>query len=202
VARKKHIRLECETLEYRVVPAANFSQFVDPHPALGNAFGARVLPLSTGNIVTTSPLDDAGGTDAGAVYLFNSATGALISTLTGSHANDQVGSGGITVLNNGNYIIDSPNWDCPTEVDVGAVTWASGTNGVSGIIDSTKSLAGNSANDHVGSNGVKQLSNGNFVIISPGWHSTTLGFGPSDHCQKRIRSQYSVGAGHAYLRSF
>ena len=60
--------------------AAPISEFVDPHPAPGNQFGARVLPLSTGNVVITSPFDDAGGTDAGAVYLFNGATGALIST--------------------------------------------------------------------------------------------------------------------------
>jgi hypothetical protein len=55
--------------------AAGFAEFVDPHPAAGNQFGASVVPLSTGNVVVTSPFDDAGGTDAGAVYLFNGRTG-------------------------------------------------------------------------------------------------------------------------------
>src|SRR4051794_25117387 len=77
-------------LETRITPA--FSEFIDPHPAAGNQFGATILPLSTGNVVVTSPFDDAGGTDAGAVYLFNGSTGALISTLTGSTANDRIGN--------------------------------------------------------------------------------------------------------------
>src|SRR5437867_2768795 len=71
--------------------AASFPEFVDPHPAPGNQFGYTVLALSTGNVVITSPFDDAGGTDAGAAYLFNGSTGALISTLVGSTANDLVG---------------------------------------------------------------------------------------------------------------
>ena len=57
-----------------------------------------MVALSTGNVVITSPYDNAGGTGAGAVYLFNGATGALISTLIGSHAGDNIGSGGVTAL--------------------------------------------------------------------------------------------------------
>src|SRR5262245_66553216 len=93
------------------VAAATFTEFVDPHPATGNQFGAAVVPLSTGNVVITSPFDDAGGTDAGAVYLFNGATGALISTLHGSRENDHVGGGGVTALANGNYVVRSPDVD-------------------------------------------------------------------------------------------
>src|SRR5881296_103213 len=70
--------------------AATFPEFVDPNPAPGNQFGATVVVLSTGNVVILSPGDDAGGTDAGAVYLFNGSTGALISTLVGSTASDFV----------------------------------------------------------------------------------------------------------------
>ena len=73
-----------EPLERRLVFNAAFPEFVDPNPNPGNQFGNTVLPLSTGNVVITSPFDDAGGTDAGAAYLFNGATGALISTVTGS----------------------------------------------------------------------------------------------------------------------
>src|SRR5260221_10577642 len=78
--------------------AASFPEFVDPHPAPGNQFGSIVVPLSTGNVVITSPHDNAGGTNAGAVYLFNGATGALISTLRGSTAGDVVGQSGVTAL--------------------------------------------------------------------------------------------------------
>src|SRR5947208_217516 len=90
-------------LETRVTPS--ITEFADPHAASGNQFGATVFALSTGDVVVTSPFDDAGGTDAGAVYLFNGATGALISTLKGSHANDNVGSGGVVALTNGNFVV-------------------------------------------------------------------------------------------------
>ena len=69
-------------------------EFVDPDPASGNKFGTTIAPLNTGNVVITSPSDDVGATDAGAVYLFNGSTGALISTLKGSTGNDRVGLSG------------------------------------------------------------------------------------------------------------
>src|SRR5881394_2733600 len=126
----------CWSLSSGTLQAASFPEFVDPHPDGGNQFGATILPLSTGNVVITSPLDDAGGTDAGAVYLFNGATGALISTLRGSSAFDQVGSAGVTSLTNGNYVLQSPRWDSGGLVDAGAATWGNGTTGVSGIVSS------------------------------------------------------------------
>ena len=78
-----------------------FTEFIDPHPNPDNRFGDTVVPLNTGNVVVTSPLDDAGGSNAGAVYLFDGATGALISTLTGSSDNDQIGSNGVSALSTG-----------------------------------------------------------------------------------------------------
>ncbi len=151
------------------VLAATFPEFVDPNPAAGNQFGATVLTLSTGNVVVTSPFDDAGGSDAGAVYLFNGATGALISTLHGSTTNDQLGSNGVTVLTNGNYVVRSPFWNNGAIAEAGAATWGSGTTGVSGVVSAANSLVGSSAIDRVGSAGVTALSNGNYVVSSPFW---------------------------------
>src|SRR5262245_16671992 len=82
-------RPRVERLEDRRVLVAPFAEFIDPHPSPDDGFGENIVPLSTGNVVITARLDDAGGQDAGAVYLFNGANGALISTLTGSHANDR-----------------------------------------------------------------------------------------------------------------
>ncbi|MFN5434920.1 MAG: hypothetical protein ACK5ES_10185, partial [Planctomyces sp.] len=124
-------------------------QFTDPNPNAGNAFGSSVLVLSSGNVVVTSPNDDAGGTDAGAVYLFNGMTGALISTLRGSSANDQIGSTGLTALTNGNYVVRSSNWDSGTITNVGAVTWGNGTTGISGIVSSSNSIVGQTANQGI-----------------------------------------------------
>ncbi len=154
--------------------AATFPEFVDPHPAPGNQFGATVVALSRGNVVITSPYDDAGGTDAGAVYLFNGSTGALISTLRGSTAGDQVGSSGVTVLANGNYVVCSLNWDNGAVVNAGAVTWGNGTTGVSGVVSAANSLVGSKASDMVGSGGVTVLSNGNYVVASGSWDNGVI----------------------------
>ena len=148
-----------------VLAAPPFAEFVDPNPNPGNQFGAVVLPLSTGNVVITSPNDDAGGTNAGAVYLFNGATGALISTLRGSSADDQVGSEGVIVLSSGNYLVPNQSWSDGK----GAVTWCSGISGVEGVVSSSNSLVGSAEGNSVGYGGVTLLTNGNYVVRSQTW---------------------------------
>ncbi len=150
--------------------AASFGEFIDPHPAPGNQFGSHIVPLSTGNVVITSPYDDAGGNDAGAVYLFNGATGALISTLRGNKGGDNVGIDGVTVLANGNFVVASPNFDNGLVIDGGAATWCSGTTGVNGAVSAANSLVGTVGFDQVGSGYVVALTNGNYVVGSPMWN--------------------------------
>ena len=134
-----------------------------------SGFGSSIVPLSTGNVVVTNPEDSFAASDAGAVYLFNGRTGALISTLTGSYANDQVGRNGITALTgNGNYVVSSSNWND----NIGAATWGNGTTGISGAVSSSNSLVGSTSGDNVGNNGITALSNGNFVVSSPSWNNT------------------------------
>lgn len=157
-----------------VVPASTraavpFSQFVDPHPSPGNQFGATVLALSTGNVVVTSPYCDFNGPNTGSVYLFNGATGALISELHGSSFDDRIGSDGVTALSNGNYVIRTQQWDRGSVVNVGAVTWGSGTTGVSGVVSEANSLIGSASNDRVGSGRITVLSGGGYVVQSPSW---------------------------------
>jgi Ca2+-binding RTX toxin-like protein len=166
-ARRAATQPSLERLETRVNLAP--LQFLDPNPSTGNGFGTVVLPLSTGNVVVTAPGDDAGGTDAGAVYLFNGATGQLISTLRGSSAYNSIGSSGITALSSGNYLVLSPNWDNGTATNAGAVTWGSGTAGVSGVVGPGNSLVGSSEADGIGFGGVTVLSNGNYVLSNSLW---------------------------------
>ena len=45
----------------------------------------------------------------GAVYLYNGASGTVISTLTGKKAWDLAGSGEVIVLSNGNSVVSSPD---------------------------------------------------------------------------------------------
>jgi hypothetical protein len=130
----------------------NIMKFADPNPGSGNGFGGSVVELTNGNVVITSPTATVNGVSgAGAVYLFNGTTGALISTLYGSTTNDKVGENGVTALPNGHFVVVSGTWDCnatlcpainATVVDVGAVTWGSGTSGVSGPVSSSNSLVG------------------------------------------------------------
>ena len=139
-------------------------------------FGQAVYALPTGNIVIV----DAGfNGSAGAVYLYNSATRALISRLTGGNPNDQVGSDGVTVLPNGNYVVVSNHWNG----DMGAATWGSGASGVTGTVSASNSLVGSSANDQIGNYTITTLSNGNYVVRSAQWNgnlgAATWGSGTS-----------------------
>src|SRR6516162_4461394 len=104
--------------------------FVDPHPTTGAHFGQLATVLSSGNVVVTNPHDNFGGNNAGAVYLYDGLTGALLSSLAGSSANDSVGSSGVVALTNGNYVVLSVGWNGAR----GAATWGSGTAGVSGAV--------------------------------------------------------------------
>jgi hypothetical protein len=139
-------------------------------PSGSGSFGKQVVVLLNGNIVVADPgYDTATAVDAGAVYLYDGNTLALISALTGSHSGDQIGSGyfgvakGITALSNGNYVVSSPNWNG----QAGAVTWASGVTGVTGTVSIANSLVG-LCNDLVGS-AVLALPDGNYVVGSPFW---------------------------------
>ena len=81
-------------------------------PVGSGQFGTTVTVLTNGNYVVTDRFYDEGAVaDVGAVYLYNGSTHALISTLKGTTASDQIGSGGITALTNGNYVVISPAWD-------------------------------------------------------------------------------------------
>ncbi|OAH96536.1 filamentous hemagglutinin N-terminal domain-containing protein, partial [Methylomonas methanica] len=176
--------------------------FEDPNPTntLGvtSGFGTGTSVLWSTNVAVTNPYDDFGGQDAGAVYLYNGWSGALIATVTGSHADDRLGSGGITQLVSqntntnvnvsfnslGNFLISSPYWDGGK----GAVTWAAGNGSVSGVISSANSLVGSSAGDAVGSGSIVLVdnyygatghtwSNDNgylkYLVLNPQWNANT-----------------------------
>jgi hypothetical protein len=169
---------------------------INPDPAGGGAFGWTVTPLANGNVVVTNPQDSFVAAGSGAAYLFNGRTGALPADLVGGAAQDQVGGGstgsgpgaggnapgtaplnqvglgGVTALSNGNYVVQSPSWNG----NRGAVTWGSGTAGVSGVVGPGNSLVGTNPGDQVGSGGgalqspgVVALANGNYVVQSPSW---------------------------------
>lgn len=139
-------------------------------PPGSGAFGVVVTVLPNGNFVVTDPAYDASPTltDVGAVSLF-SASGRLLSRLTGSHPSSGVGNGGIRVLPNGNYLVLSPSWRDGPGPNMGAVTWCDAASGVSGVISAENSLIGSTQGDSVGNGGLRILANGNYLILSPNW---------------------------------
>ncbi|HEY9671776.1 MAG TPA: CHAT domain-containing protein [Waterburya sp.] len=149
-------------------------QLLDPNPAAGNLFGGWTAVLSNGNVVVSSSRDDLMATDAGAVYLFNPNTGALLGTINGSNANDRFGIGAITALPNGNYVFANPDADIGGIVNAGTVILANGGTGAE-----INRISGTNTNDRFGfrvansidnqpleRNEVVALTNSNYVFGS------------------------------------
>ena len=146
-----------------------------PGPPGSQTFGAAVALLPNGNFVVTDPLAQSGTMTVGRVYLYRP-DGTLINFFSGSTADDRVGSGGITVLANGNFVVSSPYWSNDSFAGAGAVTWVDGSSGLSGLVSASNSLVGSVANDHVGANAngyanIIALPSGNYVVPSPDWNN-------------------------------
>ena len=160
-----------------IASRAHAAQTDIPGPSGSVAFGTSVTVLSNGNIVVADANASAGAAaNVGAVYLYGP-SGALISKLAGSSANDQVGSGGIVPVGTGNFVVLSPNWTRNGAASAGAATWVNGTTGLAGVVSVDNSLVGTTANDQVGLNGIAILANGNFVVSSPNWNGTAIAVG-------------------------
>jgi hypothetical protein len=130
---------------------------------------STVTPLTNGNFVVVTTRFNGG---AGAVtWVSGSKRGdAAISaanSLVGTAAADAVGSGGVTVLSSGNYVVSSPSFGG----GLGAATFGSGNTGTTGTVSSGNSFVGAAAADHVSSGSVTALANGNYVVRSPEWNS-------------------------------
>ena len=146
-----------------VIPGVSV-ELVDPNPGNNNFFG-QTLQLLGGNILVSNPNDDFAGNNSGAVYQFDGTTGALLSSLRGSSAGDQVGSGGLLSVSGGNAVIRSPLWSA----SAGALTWTNGVAPLGGALGPTNSLVGASAGDGLGSGGFQNLFNGKYVVFTPNW---------------------------------
>ena len=144
-------------------------------PSGSGSFGSDVLVLPNGNYVVADPQFDGTAVDVGAVYLYNGATNQLISTITGSTANDFIGDDGLKQVGLSNFVIISSSWDNGGTVDAGAVTWVDGTIGLSGHVSAGNSLVGTAGGDRVGLDGVTLLTNGNYVVDSSVWGTGNVG---------------------------
>jgi hypothetical protein len=103
-------------------------------------------------------------------------------SLVGS-SNGDFSSASVTALTNGNYVVSSSTWDCTATLcpspaiaaavtNVGSVTWASGTTGITGPVTSANSLVGSTASDGIGT--VNALPNGNYLVNSAFWNCNAV----------------------------
>jgi hypothetical protein len=142
--------------------------------------GYGVTALANGNyVVRSSSWKNGTAMEAGAVTFGNGTTGttgviSASNSLVGSNAQDFVGNRGVTALPNGNYVVSSMNWHNGELFNAGAVTFGSGTSGVTGEVSIANSLVGSSADDLVGLQDVTALAGGNYVVITPGWDFDVL----------------------------
>ena len=146
--------------------------------------GGGVVALASGNYVVASPNWSNGGTTTVGAATWGSGTTGIAgaigpgNSLTGTKAGDHVAGGGINALSNGNYVVASPLWTgnaAGAPNAAGAATWGSGATGIAGPVDSSNSLVGAHANDHVSDGGVAALANGNYVVASSHWANGTHG---------------------------
>jgi hypothetical protein len=145
---------------------------------------SSILVLANGNYVISSP---DWNNRRGAATWANGAVGVtgVISSdnsLVGSNSGDLgivPGQAPAIGLPDGNYVVVSPGWNN----NRGAVSWADGASGLSGVVSATNSLVGSTGGtftpngiliggDQVGSR-VAVLANGNLVIGSSAWSNQT-----------------------------
>lgn len=172
-------------------------------PAGSDDFGKQVFALPNGNVVVTDPAFDipSGAANVGAVYLYNGANGALVSMLTGSTAEDQVGIGGVTILSNGNYVIRSQVWINAGAIGAGAITWCSAATGCTGTVSAANSLVGSTANDAM-LTVVTPLTNGNYVVRNPVWdNGGTADAGAVTWCDGATGCTGAVSAANSLIGS-
>jgi ethanolamine utilization microcompartment shell protein EutS len=151
--------------------------------------GSIVTALTNGSYVVSSTIwNNGAATHAGATTRCSGTLGCIgtvsaSNSLVGSTVNDQIGSAGVTVLPNGNYVVSSSNWDNGAAEDVGAVTWCSGTVSCTGAVSASNSLVSSTVVDLVGNLDVTALTNGNYVVGSSNWHNgAASGVGAVTRC--------------------
>lgn len=182
----------------------------------GDAVGA-VTVLPHGRYVVRSTEWDAltplSKSNAGAVTFCDGATGcagtiSAANSLIGAAAENRIGSDGIVLLKDGDYLVKSSHWSPGTLADAGAVTFCKATTGCKGEVNSANSLVGDHSNDRIGkihgsAPSVVELANGNYVVassfyISAGSQSrgaVTL-CGGDNGCQGTVSSNTSLLGGN------
>lgn len=174
----------------------------------GSAAGDRVgsggvYALPGGNYVFLSPDWNNGSFgDAGAVTFCNgnsgcSGTVSVANSLTNTDFGTRVGREGVKVLANGNYVVLTRSWQDASDNTVGAVTFGNGATGIVGVVSAANSLVGSVIFDEVGSGGVVELANGDYVVRSPRWNGAGTRRGAVTRCSGNTGCVGAVSAANS-----
>jgi hypothetical protein len=142
-----------------------------------DSVGSQLAGLRNGNYVVLSPgasINSNLGAGA-ATWQGGSAVGAhtgvvsSANSIVGGHAGDNVGTGGLTALANGNYVLSSPGWSSATATGAGASTFAHGAGPTAATVSAANSLVGSHNGDSVGGS-VYELPSGGYLVLSGNWN--------------------------------
>lgn len=178
-------------------PKLGYGCFVNPKNSLCGKHSITTIPdqissggvveIQEGKFVVISPnwTEDTQRTQLGAVTWFEADGSDLLSqkhclqvsrenSIHGTSCQDRVGSGGVYVLSEGNFVVASPEWNYREQKQVGAITLIRGNIGkdLEGKlrVSEENSLCGRQEKDHIGLGGVFPLASGNYVVVSPDWN--------------------------------
>jgi len=137
-----------------------------------------VTKLTNGNyVISSTSWKNGANSSAGAVTWGSGITGvsgvvSSANSLVGSNVGEAVGQK-VYALSNGNYVTSTIFWQNTSTggTDAGAITWGNGTTGTTGAVSSANSIVGVYANDKVGYDGIVELTNGNYLIISRNYYN-------------------------------
>jgi hypothetical protein len=76
----------------------------------------------------------------------------------------------VFALDDGNWVVGSPQWSNGNVQSVGAATWIDGSAPLVGAITAENSLIGTTGFDEVGTS-ITALRDGRYVVASPAWHN-------------------------------
>ena len=93
---------------------------------------------------------------------------SVANSFVGTHDFDNVGTY-VAALANGSYVVDSVTWSSDPFVDIGAVTWSGGIQGIIGSPSLSNSFVGGHIGDDMGRDGVVAFDDGNYAILSSFW---------------------------------
>ncbi len=200
----------CPTATWCSATAGCSGAIASTNSAIGGQAGDNLTvdAVSNGDYVVSDPSwANRSAASAGAVRFCPGSTGCsgpftTGNSLVGSQAGDSIGYNGITALSTGNYVVASRLWDDGTVVNAGAATWCSGTAGCTGQVSAGNSLVGSNANDSVGSDGVRALYNGYYIVDSPAWaNGGASGAGAVTWCNGAAGCTGAVSASNSLVGS-